>query len=121
MAAGIPARIDGESLADQFAASMRLMNLIGTKVYVPTASLAQAREIVRPMQIDADELTRQALAAASPERMPPADGGATVITKPWARSVSRWLLVGMVGLPSAALAVWLLVELATAAFAAPWR
>lgn len=70
-AEGIPARTDGEHLTDEFAASRRLLNLLGTRVFVPTASLERAREIVQPIAIEPDELERQALAAA-PE--PPAPG-----------------------------------------------
>ena len=38
-AEGIPARVDGDSLVDEFAASQRLMNLVGTRVMVPTSAL----------------------------------------------------------------------------------
>lgn len=68
-AQGIPARVDGDSLADEFAASQRLMNLSGTKVMVPTSSLERAREILQPEPIDPDELERAAL-AGSPESPP---------------------------------------------------
>lgn len=61
-AAGIPARVEGDSLADEFAASRRLMNLLGTKVMVPTASLAEARALLEPVAIDEEDLSRQALA-----------------------------------------------------------
>lgn len=64
MAEGIPARTDGESLADEFATSRRLMNLLGTKVMVPTQSLERAREILQPPAVDPEELARQALAEA---------------------------------------------------------
>lgn len=68
-AEGIPARTDGDSLVDEFAASQRLMNLVGTKVIVPTSSLARAREILQPEPVDPVELERAAL-AASPEPVP---------------------------------------------------
>lgn len=68
-AEGIPARTDGDSLVDEFAASQRLMNLVGTKVLVPTSSLARAREILQPEPVDPVELERAAL-AASPEPVP---------------------------------------------------
>ncbi|MBL8738825.1 MAG: hypothetical protein JNL12_20515 [Planctomycetes bacterium] len=68
-AEGIPARTDGDSLVDEFAASQRLMNLVGTKVIVPTSSLARAREILQPEPVDPVELERAAL-AASPEPTP---------------------------------------------------
>ncbi len=99
MTAGIPARTDGDALADEYAASMRLMNLLGTKVYVPTASLAQARAIAQPEPVDADELTRLALAAERPET-PPGDGAAAIgLTPVTARNGSRWLLALLYGLP----------------------
>lgn len=65
-AEGIPAYIDGDSLADEMAMSQRLMNLTGVKVLVPTASLARAKELLGPdeVAIGLDELTAQALAAA---------------------------------------------------------
>jgi hypothetical protein len=61
-AEGIPARTDGDSLVDEFAASRRLMNLLGTKVFVPTASLARAQEILAPVAVDPAELEREAMA-----------------------------------------------------------
>ena len=61
---GIPARVDGDSLVDEFAAARRLMNLMGCNVMVPANSLEQAREILKPAEIDADELARQAMAEA---------------------------------------------------------
>lgn len=65
-AEGIPAYIDGDSLADEMAMSQRLMNLTGVKVLVPTASLSRAKEVLGPdeVAIGIDELTAQALAAA---------------------------------------------------------
>lgn len=68
-AEGIPARTDGDSLVDEFAASQRLMNLVGTKVIVPTSSLERAREILQPDPIDPAELERAAL-AGGPEAPP---------------------------------------------------
>lgn len=62
-AEGIPARVDGDSLVDEFAAARRLMNLMGTRVLVPTPSLAAARAILQPIDIDPGELERQAMAA----------------------------------------------------------
>jgi hypothetical protein len=97
-AEGIPARVDGDSLADEFAASRRLMNLMGTRVMVPTSSLAQAAEILQPAEVDAEELTRQAL-AASPEVAPAASPTAAVGTGAW----SRWglLLLLLTGVAAA--------------------
>lgn len=98
MAAGIPARTDGDALADEFAASMRLMNLMGTKVYVPTASLVRARAIATPEPVDLDELTRQALAAAGPESQPderPARGNGASSTPRSRRQVGSALICGL--------------------------
>lgn len=66
-AEGIPAHVDGDSLADEVAASRRLINLNGTRVMVPTASLEQAREVLANTQVDDDELLQQALGAENPE------------------------------------------------------
>lgn len=105
MAAGIPARTDGETLTDEYAASMRLMNLLGTKVYVPTASLAQARAIAQPAAIDEHELTRLALAADEPETPPRGDGEAMRLAVVAPRTGSRWLLALVYGLPLVAAAI----------------
>lgn len=61
---GIPARVDGDSLVDEFAASRRLMNLMGVNVMVPADCVEQARELLRPAEIDPEELARQAMAEA---------------------------------------------------------
>jgi hypothetical protein len=61
-AEGIPARTDGDLLADEFAASRRMLNLLGCKVFVPTRSLDRARDILQPVSIDAADLEQQALA-----------------------------------------------------------
>lgn len=71
-AEGIPAHVDGDSLADEVAASRRLINLNGTRVMVPTASLEQAREVLANTQVDDDELLQQALGAENPESPVPA-------------------------------------------------
>ena len=92
MAEGIPARIDGDSLTDEFAASRRLMNLMGTKVMVPTQSLARAREILQPVAIDPAELERQALAEAPQTFVPPATA-ATVTGTESSRSWAWWALL----------------------------
>lgn len=96
-AEGIPARTDGDSLVDEFAASQRLMNLIGTKVIVPTRSLARAREILQPEPVDPVELERAAL-AASPEPIPirrATEGAATT-------SSSNRLLLALLALATGA-------------------
>ena len=59
---GIPARVDGDSLTDEFAASRRLMNLMGVNVMVPAGCVAQAREVLKPAEIAPEELERQAMA-----------------------------------------------------------
>lgn len=69
-AAGIPAHVDGDGLADEFATSRRMMNLVGVRVRVPTPALARAQEILGPVEIDDEELERQALAADDPESDP---------------------------------------------------
>ena len=61
--AGSPARIEGDCLVDDFAVARRLMNLMGTRVMVPTGSLALAHEVLQPVAIDPNELVQQALAA----------------------------------------------------------
>lgn len=61
-AEGIPATTDGTP-PDEFAMSQRLMNLAGCKVLVPTEALERAKEILKPAEVDLDELTRQALSA----------------------------------------------------------
>ena len=62
-AEGIPAHVDGESLADEVALSQRAMNLQGVRVIVPTSSLEQAREILADTAVPESELEAQALAA----------------------------------------------------------
>lgn len=69
-AEGVPAYVDGDSLADEVAMSRRLMNLQGTRVMVPTASLERAREILAEAVVAPDDLEQQALAADDPEREP---------------------------------------------------
>ncbi|MDO8348992.1 MAG: hypothetical protein Q7T30_02060, partial [Planctomycetota bacterium] len=66
-AEGIPASIEGDSLADEVAVSRRMLNLNGTRVMVPTGSLERAREVLGAVQIDEAELEAQALAADAPE------------------------------------------------------
>lgn len=70
-AEGIPATTDGTP-PDEFAMSQRLMNLAGCKVMVPTEALERAKEILKPAEVDLDELTRQALSAENSEN--PATG-----------------------------------------------
>ncbi|MFK7739507.1 MAG: hypothetical protein AB8H80_04220 [Planctomycetota bacterium] len=62
-AEGIPAFTDAQSAPDEFAMSQRLMNLSGSKVMVPNSAVDRAREILKPQDVDLDELTRQALEA----------------------------------------------------------
>jgi len=87
MAEGIPARVEGDSLADEYAASRRLLNLMGTRVMVPTQSLDRAREILQPVAIDPEELERQALAEAPTDLTAPccalAIGAAGRTRWPW--------------------------------------
>ncbi|MBL8750163.1 MAG: hypothetical protein JNK78_13440 [Planctomycetes bacterium] len=69
-AEGIPAHVDGDSLADELALSRRLMNLQGVRVLVPTASLERAKTILEGADVSVDDLEEQAVAAASNEREP---------------------------------------------------
>ncbi|HEU4418148.1 MAG TPA: hypothetical protein VFT55_04370, partial [Planctomycetota bacterium] len=88
-AEGIPAYVEGDMLADEVAASRRLMNLAGTRVLVPSASLERAREILGNTEVDPAELEKQALAAADPEPMPEPPRAAP----PLAARTLRWALV----------------------------
>lgn len=89
-AEGIPARVDGDVLADEIAVSMRVMNRSGVKVLVPTSSLARANEILDAAHVDEAELERQALAAEDPERAPerPAVAPARTATRPYGAMVA---------------------------------
>lgn len=60
-AEGIPARVDGECLVDEFAASQQLMNVLGTAVYVPTSALQRARDIIAPRHVDIAQLDESAM------------------------------------------------------------
>ena len=100
-AQGIPAYVEGDSLADEFAASRRLLNLLGTEVKVPTASLEQARQILAGVKIDPAELEQEALAAT---------GGETPIPPPppvEPRKHSRWPLVVAIVAAILFFALWL--------------
>lgn len=94
-AEGIPARVDGESLVDEFAASQRLMNLVGTRVMVPTSALQRAQEILQPVTVDPEELARAAAVGASP---PPPDPGSTEAAKTAAADSTRNLLLALLAL-----------------------
>ena len=63
-AAGIPAFIDGNSSADEFAMSQRLLNVSNVRVMVPTEAVERAMDVLKPAEIDADDLARQAMEAA---------------------------------------------------------
>ncbi len=67
-AEGIPAYVEGESLADEFAVSRRLLGTAGTRILVPTASLEAARNILAACSVPEAELEAQALAAVDPEQ-----------------------------------------------------
>jgi hypothetical protein len=108
-AEGIPAYVEGDSLADEFATSRRLVNLIGTEVKVPTSSLERAREILTKVEIDPAELEQQALAAADGEApVPPPDP-----QRP--RAHSRWPLVVAISAAVVFLGLWLAALEANAA------
>lgn len=109
-AEGIPARIDGETLADEFAASQRLLNLSGTRVLVPTSALQRAQEILQTEPVDPEELERAALVGAPPP--PPTPSQETMPTTPPAAASSNHGLM----LPLLAMAIG-----AAAFFAFLWR
>ncbi|MEO6593676.1 MAG: hypothetical protein ABIP94_02860 [Planctomycetota bacterium] len=99
-AEGIPAQVEGDSLADEVAVSRRLMNLGGTRVMVPVASLQRAKEILDTGGVDDDELAAQAEAATYAEVPPP--------TRPTAPArPTPWLLIGSIGLAALFLSLWL--------------
>ena len=64
---GIPAFCDPDNASDEFAVAQRMMNLTNVKVYVPASELERARQVLAPMEIDAEELERQALEADDPQ------------------------------------------------------
>lgn len=109
-AEGIPAHVDGDSLADEVAMSRKLMNLAGTRVLVPTACLERAREVLGDAGVDERELEAQALAAEAPEseapQPPPAD----------ARRRNVWPLLLAIATAAGFCALWL----DTRAALAPW-
>ena len=61
-AEGIPASVDGDSLADEVAMSTRLMNLAGVRVRIPAAARERAEEILANVAVPDDELEAQAIA-----------------------------------------------------------
>ena len=79
--AGIPAFVDPDGAADEFAMSQRLMNLTNVKVMVPVSSLELAREILQPTEIDPDELERQALGAGGEHEAAPSPRAEAVMTR----------------------------------------
>ncbi|MCA8963527.1 MAG: hypothetical protein H6838_07860 [Planctomycetes bacterium] len=109
-AEGIPATVEGDSLADEVAVSRRLMNLGGTKVMVPSASLERAKEILDIGAIDAAELEAQAL-AADPDAAVVAPRAATVAptiaSTVAAPRRTPWLLIGCAGAAVLFLGLWL--------------
>lgn len=102
-AEGIPARVDGDSLVDEFAASQRLLNLVGTRVMVPTSALQRAQEILQPVQVDPDELERAAAVGAS---MRPPDHAASEDAKTAAANSTRNLLLALLALAIGAAALF---------------
>jgi hypothetical protein len=113
-AQGIPAYVEGDSLTDEFAASRRLLNLIGTEVKVPTASLERAREILTSVESDPAELEQQALAAADGEvPIPPPPPQPPPVH-------SRWPLVLAISAAVVFLGLWLATLEARASERSPW-
>jgi hypothetical protein len=76
------------------------MNLMGTKVIVPTGSVERAREIVQPAVVDAEELTRQALSespeSASPRDLGPVDDPSATMP-PAMRAAALLGILGLIG------------------------
>jgi hypothetical protein len=91
--AGIPAYTDGDSLADEIAVSRRVLNLNGTRVFVPKNSLEQARELLTTTTVDERELEAQALAAADPETPPTHAEDANRRRSPWPLAITSSLMV----------------------------
>jgi hypothetical protein len=102
-AEGIPAYVEGDMLADEVAASRRLMNLAGTRVLVPSASIERAREILGNAEVDPAELEQQALTAVDPEHMPEP----TQPEPPVSTRTLRWALVVAIAAAVAFLCLWL--------------
>ena len=63
-AAGIPAFVDGNASADEFAMSQRLLNVSNVRVLVPTEALERALDVLKPTEVDVDDLAQQAMDAA---------------------------------------------------------
>ena len=99
-AEGIDAFVEGDSLADEVAISRRLMNLAGVRVLVPANSLARAREVLQPAEIDEHELERQALAAA------PAGAPDETPAEPEPVGIAVWLAAFAILASAAAYALW---------------
>jgi hypothetical protein len=75
--AGIPATVEGSSLADELAVSRRMLNLVGTHVLVPASSEYLAREVIAAgreagSQPHFDEEALDAAAAPAVEQPAPA-------------------------------------------------
>lgn len=62
---GIPAFVDGDSAADEFAMSQRMMNVSNVRVMVPTDAAKRAEEILRSRVNSVEDLERQAMEAAN--------------------------------------------------------
>lgn len=92
---GIPAFVEGGSLTDEYAASRRLMNLMGVRVMVPASERERALEVLTGAEVPADELEAQALAAA-PE-VTAASAGPRAAPAP-AKASMLWPLLALGGL-----------------------
>ncbi len=106
-AEGIPATVEGDSLADEFAMSRRLMNLGGTKVMVPTASLERAREILDVGEVNFVDLEAQALAADPRAAQASAARAASTAPQESATRGAPWLLLTSIAAAVVFLGLWL--------------
>jgi len=93
-AEGIPAYVEGDSLADEVAASRRLMNLQGVRVVVPPSARQRAVEILAEARVDEVELEAQALAAGPPPEVgaPRPAAAAARGSRPAGRGAVLWAI-----------------------------
>ena len=63
-AEGIPAFVEGNALADEFAMSQRMLNTQNVRVMVPSEAAERAAELLEPSEVDPEQLAREAMEAA---------------------------------------------------------